>query len=204
MNMIRAMAICVWLLACCHAAADAGRPQLPADVDINQDAGRGNLLFVTLRLESGEELPFIVDTGSPVTLIDASLVPKLGKRIDTATVAIMNREQESGIYAAPRFYLGNVPLLIGSNVISCDCNRLMSYHGQRTRGILGMDCLVHYRVQLDFDAGKMRFLDSKNVDVAGLGKPFPLTYSSEGQSDNHFIRSFPKMWTSSAWASPFR
>ena len=28
------------------------------------------------------------------------------------------------------------------------------------------------------------------MDVIGLGKPFPLTYSSEGQSDNHFIRSF--------------
>src|ERR1022692_258 len=32
--------------------------ELPADVTINKDAGRGNKLIVTFRLESGEELPF--------------------------------------------------------------------------------------------------------------------------------------------------
>jgi hypothetical protein len=40
-------------------------PLPPADVTINQDAGHGGLLVVTLRLASGEALPFIVDTGAP-------------------------------------------------------------------------------------------------------------------------------------------
>src|SRR3954463_15488645 len=39
---------------------------LPANVVINKEAGHGGHLMVMLRLESGEELPFEVDTGSPV------------------------------------------------------------------------------------------------------------------------------------------
>ena len=46
---------------------------LPADASINKDAGRGGLLYVTLRLENGEELPFYLDTGAPISAIDKSL-----------------------------------------------------------------------------------------------------------------------------------
>jgi len=66
------------VLFCSRATADSTPPQLPADVTLKKDAGPGGLLFVTLRLESGEELPFVVDAGSPVTLTDKSLKPRLG------------------------------------------------------------------------------------------------------------------------------
>jgi hypothetical protein len=36
--------------------------------------------------------------------------------------------------------------------------------------------LRHYCVQLDFEAGKMRFLDSDHMDAALLGKAFPLVF----------------------------
>ena len=42
-------------------------------------------------------------------------------------------------------------------------------------GVLGMDCLRNYWVQLDFDSGKIRFLDPKNIDPAELGKAFRLS-----------------------------
>ena len=54
---------------------------------MNQDAGRGGILIVTLRLESGEKLPFIVDTGCQVTVFDKSLEGKLGKRFDHLRIA---------------------------------------------------------------------------------------------------------------------
>src|SRR5512147_1069796 len=59
---------------------------LPADVTLNEDAGRGGWIIVMLRLESGEELPFIVDTGASGTLLDKSLEPKLGKRSGKLTI----------------------------------------------------------------------------------------------------------------------
>jgi hypothetical protein len=43
-------------------------------------------------------------------------------------------------------------------------------------GILGMDCLKHYCIQLDFAARKMRFLNPGQVNAAELGKAFPLTF----------------------------
>jgi hypothetical protein len=39
-----------------------------------------------------------------------------------------------------------------------------------------MDCLRHYCIQLDFQAGKIRFLDPESLPV-GLGDPFQLTDS---------------------------
>ena len=43
-------------------------------------------------------------------------------------------------------------------------------------GVLGMDCLRHYCIQLDFEAGKTRFLDADPMDAAQLGQAFPLTF----------------------------
>jgi hypothetical protein len=39
-----------------------------------------------------------------------------------------------------------------------------------------MDCLKHYCIQLDFEAGKVRFLNPDQTNDAELGKPFPLTF----------------------------
>jgi hypothetical protein len=182
------------LLLCSRATADSIHPQLPADVIINKNAGRGSLLFVTLRLESGEELPFVVDTGASGTCFDKSLEPKLGKPLDTATISMSGSEEESGIYVEPKLYLGSTPLMTGTNIVTHDF-KWSTPSGRPVMGILGMDCLKHYCIQLDFEAGKMRFLDPDHVNTAGLGKAFPLSFSgwsdsSEGQSEREDIRPF--------------
>ena len=89
------------LLLWSQATADSIRAQLPADVTI-KGAGRGTWLIVRLTLD-GQELPFIVDTGSPITLFDKSLEPKLGKRLNDATfTSPAGGRQESGVYIAPK------------------------------------------------------------------------------------------------------
>jgi hypothetical protein len=69
---------------------DASRAVLaaepPADLAMNEEAGRGGWSIVTFRLESGEELPFVVDTGASNTLIDKSLEPRLGTRLGETTL----------------------------------------------------------------------------------------------------------------------
>jgi hypothetical protein len=37
---------------------------LPRDIAMNKDAGHGNELFITVRLDNGKKLPFILDTGA--------------------------------------------------------------------------------------------------------------------------------------------
>ncbi len=164
------------------ATPDSIPPPLPADVTLNKDAGRWGFLFVTLRLESGQELPFVVDSGNPVTLFDKSLKPKLGRPLITMTIHQLDGKQESDFYAAPKLYLGGTPLRTDSYIGSFDFKRLSSLCGHPVKGVLGMDCLRHYCVQLDFAAGKMRFLDPRHLDSAGLGKPFALTFSTENQN----------------------
>ena len=162
---------------------------LPAEVTMNKDAGRGALLLVTLRLEDGQRLPFIVDTGSPMTLLERSLEPKLGERLGTETLVNFGRTYEGSCYSAPRLHLGNTPLATDCNVLTSDFVRKLSSGSDRPiMGILGMDCLQHYCIQLDFKAGKIRFLDPDRLARASLGKAFALTLSSEAQSYPRWVR----------------
>ncbi len=169
----------VLVLGCSAARAETNPPTLPAAVPLNPEAGRGGLLIIPLRLADGEELPMIVDTGAPGTLLDQSLAPKLGKRLGRMTIYSFLGKQEAGIYAAPKLYLGNVRLTGGSNVLTTDFKKLLSGYPAPARGILGMDCLRHYCLQLDFAAGKLRFLDPEHLKADGLGKAFPLELAAD-------------------------
>ena len=181
-----------WLLSLLaagwSASAESTPPPLPADVSINKEAGRGGWLVVTLRLEGGEEVPMIMDTGAPMILLDKSLLPELGDRRSNTTIYSFHGKQVGGVYAAPRFYLGSVPLMSGSNLIVCDLKKLIPPSNPPIKGILGMDCLRHYCLQLDFAAGKMRFLNSGHLDSAGLGKVFPLQLSARTEDRGTVIR----------------
>lgn len=172
--------ITVYLLAClvfggASAAFGAG---LPPEVSINQDAGcggwlPGGWLAVKVHLETGEEVVFIVDSGSPVTIVDDSLAPKLGKRVGAKPVTFVGRKQQRAeIYAAPKLLLGNVPLLSGGYVA---CTPLPKKFKKHFQGILGMDCLQDFCIQLDFTAGKVRFPDAAETNAASWGKMYPLT-----------------------------
>ena len=171
------------LLVCSCAIQDPVRSQLPPPVTINKEAGRGGHLTVTVRLESGQELPFDVDTGAPVTVFNKSLEPQLGKRLGQSSINWWNGQEECHIYAAPKIYLGSTPLPIAGKIFTSDLKRM----GPHTMGVLGMDCLKHYCLQLDFAAGMMRFLSPDRVNAAELGKAFPLTVSGI-DSQRPFIR----------------
>ncbi len=177
------------LLCSCATAPSARRPlppdvsinpdahrSLPADVPINQDAGRGGLLVVTVQLENGQKLPFIVDTGAGWTCFDKSLKPKLEKPLGTVTMHSMFGISTNNIYTAPKLYLGGAPLLMtGSAIATWDVNKpLSAFAGRRVMGILGIDVLENYCIQLDFDTGKMRFLDDQHADKSTWGKAFPI------------------------------
>lgn len=170
----------ICLLLCSCATNNTGHPLLPATVTMNKEAGRGGVLMVTVRLAEGEKLPLLLDTGSPWTMLDRSLEPKLGKRLDTGTFWNFGTEQEVGVYAVPKMYLGNVPLaMTHTNVVTFDGKKLAD-HWFPFMGILGMDVLRNYCLQLDFAAGKMRFLDDEHADKKNWGEPFPLVDIGDG------------------------
>jgi hypothetical protein len=160
----------IWILLLLAVQVGLGfcQTNLPAEIALNKEAGCGGDWVVPIRLATGEELPFAVDTGSSLTILDKSLEPKLGKQVGTWTFLGWDEKKKLNVYAAPKLYLGKVPLAMGQ--------KIATDHLQHCKGILGMDCLRHYCIQLDFQAGSARFLDPDGVDVANLGKAFPITF----------------------------
>ena len=165
-------------------------PELPAEVTMNEDAGHGGPLLVTLRFEDGGEVLCAVDTGSEGTIFDKSLEPKLGKRLDTITMWNFSVKHKSGIYATPKLYLGSTLLETGNNIFCTDLKQMLSGSGHPIKGILGMDCLHYYCIQLDFEAGRMRFLHPEQVNAAKLGKAFLMTLTSHPNSEGDFMMPF--------------
>ena len=100
--MLRRLAIYLCALVLCSCASP---PRLPPDVEMNPEAGRGWPVVANLRLENGEEMPFVVDTGSPGTLFDKTLTSKLGWRlpIGNVNVPVGGEAQKSGVYLEPKW-----------------------------------------------------------------------------------------------------
>jgi hypothetical protein len=126
-------------------------------------------------LENGKDLIFAVDTGCPWTIFDNTLEPELGKRIGTRWLRYgWFSNVFAHKYKSPKLYLGNTCLQLGDSVATDNVKEKML--GRPVAGILGMDCLQHYCLQLDFVAKKIHFLDPDNLQSERLGKSFPLTY----------------------------
>jgi len=167
------------LLVCSCATPPAPRPALPPEAAFDQQAGSDQRIFLTLRLENGRELLFLADTGAEGTLLDKSLDPVLGQRLETAEInwnglGVMTNVN---LYAAPKLFLGRTWLPTGDRVVTDDLSRMSA--DRPVMGILGMDCLRHYSLQLDLAARQIRFLDpNRPPDPPVVGtRQFPLTLS---------------------------
>lgn len=160
------------------------RPPLPPDLTMNPQAGRGDpgdWLIVMVRINGGEPLPFIVDTGAPMTCLDQSLEPRLGKRLANATYVNMGASHPGGVYRAPKFFVGTIPLRdSGAYVETVDCTLWSRAAGVPFRGFLGMDVLKHYCVQMDFQNGRVRFLDEQHADKSAWGTRYHLRNVGDG------------------------
>ena len=179
------------LLLCSCATVHPPLSPLPADVPMNPEAGRGGWLIAMVRVNDSKPLPFVVDTGCPVTCLDQSLEPKLGRRLSRANFMNLGVSHSGGVYRAPRLYLGDTPLReSGSCVLALDTQPWSKPAGIPFMGILGMDVLKHYCVQLDFQSGQMRFLDAARADKKDWGRPFHLTRIGGGVATIHWRRPF--------------
>ncbi|MBU6400252.1 MAG: aspartyl protease family protein [Verrucomicrobia bacterium] len=152
---------------------------LPPEIRLSENARLGvKPICIPLQIGDGGELPFILDTGAAFTVLDDSLAPRLGRRLRTRRnpMAFDPVAGRRSIYAAPELYLGGTRLLTGRE-ISTVAMRGAAY--SQAKGILGWDCLQHYCIQLDFEVGKLRFLDPETLQEERLGKPIPLTLKGE-------------------------
>jgi hypothetical protein len=160
--------------------------QLPP-IKMNRHAGQGHLLFVTLGLKNTKNLTFVLDTGNPYTLLDSRYEPELGrpnkmyepeagKYMTNTVIWMLGTNFTAHAYDYPGIYLGDQVLMkSGPYIFTCDLSTLSKEAGHKIDGILGMDVLENYCVQLDFKSKKISFLDDTHLDKDKLGKAFPLT-----------------------------
>lgn len=174
------IAFCLALLCLRATEGPACADVLPA-LPLNQDAGHGNLAFMTVRLADGEELPCVIDTGAPVTCLDQSLEPKLGQRVRSDALWIFGAKSSVNVYAAPALYLGKNRLIkTGPYVMTHDWQPLARHVGCPIKGVIGMDILENYCVQLDFGAHQIRFLDDNTASRQNWGRAFALFDAGDG------------------------
>ncbi|HSU55521.1 MAG TPA: NPCBM/NEW2 domain-containing protein [Candidatus Dormibacteraeota bacterium] len=150
--------------------------ELPPEQKLSKDAGRGNLLFLPIKVGTGEEVSFVVDTGSSSTLVDESLEPLLGNQVGTMNMQSWGTHTKHALYKAPELRMGGVLLKTGKNVTSYDFKGLSSQTGRQVKGMLSIDCLKNYCIQMDFEAGKVRFLSAEQVNPSELGTAYSISY----------------------------
>ena len=170
------------LLARGEAAAQA---VTPTETEFNYGAGREDNLLVTMRMENGEKLLFVVDNGCPITALDESLAPGLGKMVKTRVadfVMVSGRTRLRG-YRAPKLYLGEVALATDKLVWTTDLTMLRKGTRRPVMGIIGADCLGQYCVQLDFRTRRLRLLDPATEPQADWGTAFPLVSPLFGERE---------------------
>jgi hypothetical protein len=174
-RLIQISAVVLSLLCSC-ATQNSIRPSLPVEIPFNKDAGFDQRIYLTLHLENGRELLFSADTGVAYTVLDKSLEPILGKCLGTERLNYTwLGKVTANVYDAPKLYLGSTPLLTGNQIATYD----MSSQWPSDRGlmgVLGMDCLRHYCIQLDLAAHKIRFLDPNHPGNEESGQKFPITF----------------------------
>ncbi len=151
---------------------------LPPEQNIGETVGRGDPLVLRSRVlgrQEETEVTFQVDTGCQATALDRSFERLLGSRLGKQR---LNRlfsgrgVEQANTYTAPKLYLGNVQLLTGPTVLTCDLSA--SGNNGPHEAVLGLDCLTNYCVQTDFAARKLRFLDSDDLKRESLGRAFSI------------------------------
>jgi len=108
----------------------------------------------------GKEYLFQLDTGCSTILFDISLRDKLREPKGTCKVKTpAGTVGSSELFDAPRAFLG--PLSLKGTVGVVDLQPISSFHKTRRHGVIGMNFLKDYCVQMDFDKGLVSFLKSK-------------------------------------------
>jgi hypothetical protein len=132
---------------------------------------------IVLPLSVGQkQVLFFLDTGASGTLVDLSLRSVLGEYVATETMGTLKDEVLVNCYESPELSLGNLRLQMGKSVACMSLTGFGSAAGRNIRGVLGRDCLEHYIVQIDWDAGELRLYSPAVQPDSGWGSVFFMDY----------------------------
>jgi len=140
-------------------------------------AGGPILLPVALK---GKEYLFVLDTGCSHTVFDTSLKHELGdvKRIERGQTAAGPMEAE--FFDAPEAFLGPFNMQDCGEVFCSNLRMMSLIEGKRISGVIGLNFLRKYVVQIDFDKGVVSFLQPIKGQNPDWGEELEINYDSIG------------------------
>jgi hypothetical protein len=126
-----------------------------------------------------EDYLFLLDTGSTHMVFDTSLRNDLGQlRATTTVVTPQDKKVTVECYDAPKAFLGPLNIKECVNVLCAQIEELDLIEDERVSGIIGMNFLIRYAVQIDFDGGILTFLQPLAGENPNWGEPFASNHSS--------------------------
>jgi len=179
----RQRALLVVLLFCLAAAvgraADRsdGRGRTPPrdEFAIGKD---GRLILLPVKLRD-RNLNCLLDTGASRSAIDASLKDELGVLCGTRLLKTPAGLKRVEVYNWPDAKLSGQPLKSDRPIACLDLADTRRGTNEEILGVIGMDILGKCRLQIDFDRGVLRFLESL-PSAFELGEKIPIEFSRDG------------------------
>jgi hypothetical protein len=121
-----------------------------------------------------------VDTGASLSGFDESLKPVLGQPRGHRKLKTPGGSTRVEEFDWPDAKLRDQPLATDRRIVVVDLAEIRQATNDRIYGVIGMDVLRKYRLQIDFDAGWLRFLESLPANTGKLGERIPMEFTDEG------------------------
>jgi hypothetical protein len=148
---------------------ETGAPAVLAEFAVDP---RAEAIFLPVRV-GGEERLFLLDTGSTLSVFDRRL--SSGASIGEIPVTPPSGPPvEKGLYPAPEAFVGGLDMRGSGPVLYNDFAQMRAVTDRSVWGVIGIQFLKRYIVQLDLDAGKVRFLDPRTHPRADWGSAMPI------------------------------
>jgi predicted aspartyl protease len=143
-------------------------PQVLAEFPIFSD---GDVLLLPVQF-AGKQYQFMLDTGATDTVYDSTFRARLGDPIKKRTVETPKGKVQLLFFQALEASVGKMSLRTKQPIICADLKLAREASGHQIMGVVGLDFLRQHRIRIDFDAGRLEFLDLLEAEP---GTPIPLT-----------------------------
>ncbi|MBS0263038.1 MAG: PDZ domain-containing protein [Planctomycetes bacterium] len=137
----------------------------------------GRMIVLPVEL-GGRTIECLVDTGAGLTGFDIGLEDELGSPEGFRMLQTPRGISRRPAYQWPDVTLSGQRFRTNRAVVGLDLEDVRLATNSRIQGVIGFDVLRQNRMQIDFDQGKLRFLDEFTPDIAaslGLRIPLELT-----------------------------
>lgn len=147
-------------------------PQPAAQISI---PGGSDVVVVPVTL-GARNYQFLLDTGSSCSAVDESLIPLLGPRREAARAETAATDIAIDFFDVPRgMRVANLSFEDRSVLGTIDLEAVRRATGYSIYGILGMDFLERFAIQLDPDENKLRIYSGQS---SFLGKAIAMRYEA--------------------------